>query len=98
MIVLSLTIADMSPNNAVCTMQYGKIIEDSTVPTDIWNMSLRERHKTVASMLASMFNEEIERKMEERPGETPGAQMLEDLLDDMREEDGDEEPGSGGTA
>jgi hypothetical protein len=90
-IVLSLTIADMSPNDTVYTMQYGKIMEEFTVPLDIWNMSLNERHKAVAAMLAHMFNEEIERKMDERPGETPEAQMLDDLMDDLEDDEDDDD-------
>jgi hypothetical protein len=91
LITLAITVADMSPNDTVYTVQYGKIMEEFTVPLDLWSLSLRERHKAIAAMLASMFNEEISRKLEERPGETPEAEMLEDLLDDM-EDDEDEEP------
>lgn len=91
MVVLSITIADMSPNDTVYTVQYGRRFEEVTVPLDIWSMSINERQKVIAGMVAVLFTEERDAKMDERPGETPEAQMLDDLLDDMEDDEDEDE-------
>ena len=91
MIALSITIADMSPNDTTYTVQYGKIMEEFTVPLDLINLSVIERQKAIASMISVMFEAERQAKLEERPGETPEAQMLDDLLDDLAEDEDDDE-------